>query len=55
MKERIASWHTTVLGVALIGLAGVIVWRAPHILDRPEALVAVLAGLGGLWMKGKPE
>jgi hypothetical protein len=51
MKDRIFDWPTTLMGLGILAFVAVIVWRHPLILDKPELLLMVAAGLAGIISK----
>jgi hypothetical protein len=53
MKTRLSHWPSTVLGLALLVFLAYMVRLDRTLLQRPESLVLLGAGLFGLWMKPK--
>jgi hypothetical protein len=40
------------MGLGILAFAGLMIWRHPLLLDKPELLLAVMAGLYGIVTKG---
>jgi hypothetical protein len=55
MKNRITDWPTTLMGLGILAFVALIVWRHPMLLDKPELLLMLAAGLLGVITKGSSK
>jgi hypothetical protein len=53
MKKRISDWPTTCLGLFILAFLAWCVHQAPVLLERPELIVAIAAGVFGVFASGK--
>lgn len=51
IKARVWSWRTTILGLGIIALLAYCAHLAPSLLDHPELLIGLAAGLWGVLVK----
>ena len=51
IKARISSWRTTLLGLGIVALLAYCVTLAPSLLEHPELVIGLAAGLWGVLVK----
>lgn len=55
MIDRITSWQTTFLGVAILAFLGFCIYRDAALLHQPATLIPLAAGLYGLLAKASSK